>query len=183
VTDCLEQSEQSHLHRETETGSTVRIVRLQFPKASMLSASIIKNEMRLPCVIAHLDYTLGSTLGRIEVEQRDGFFAFQLLSCAWSRRTRGTTMNLGQSHTHSHESARAATHLHGGWLLFVRMAWVVMLACAVGRFIASIPFAADIHPRQQNLLLCTADSSRDTRPRRPELWHLAGATPQCALSD
>ncbi len=133
--------------------------------------------------IAPLDYTLGSSLGRIEEEQRDGFFAFQRLTCAWSRRTRGTKMNLDQSHTNSHESARAATHLHGGWLLFVRMAWVVMLACAVGRFIASIPFAADIHPIQQYLLLCASDSSRDTRPRRPEPGPLAGATPHCALSD
>lgn len=132
---------------------------------------------------APLDYTLGSSLGRIEEEQRDGCFTFQLLSCVWSRRTRGTKMNLSQSHTHSHEAARAATHLHGGWLLFVHMTWVVMRACAVGRFIASIPFAAEIHLRQQTLLLCAADSSRDTKPRRPEPWPLAAATPQCALSN
>jgi hypothetical protein len=133
-------------------------------------------------VIAHLDCTLRSSLGKIEEQQREGFFAFQPLSDAWSRRTRDTKMNLGQSHTNSHESARAKTHLHDGWLIFVCMAWVLMLALAVGRFIASIPFSAEIHPIQQFLLLCTSDSLRDTRLRRPEPWLLAAATPNCALS-
>jgi hypothetical protein len=133
-------------------------------------------------VIAHLDYTLCSSLGRIEEQQQEGFFAFQPLSCAWSRRTMNTKMNLGQSHTNSHASARAETHLHGDWLIFVRMARVVTLALAVGCFIASIPFSAEIHPIQQYLLLCASDSSRDTRPRRPEPWPLAAATTNCALS-
>jgi hypothetical protein len=93
-------------------------------------------------------------------------------------------MKLDHTHvpgTKSHERPRQAdARFYGGWLVLVRVAWVVVLVLALALFIVSIPIKyADAHT------ICStvscSGSDRPTLEKVHELQHLGLSQLLCSL--